>query len=397
MVGLAGAIETSVRLIFGDRTPAAPEPTTDLDELIRHWTERLDADLLIIFDQFEEYLLYHPSDGEGTFAAEFPKPSRRATFGRTSSSPSARTPWPDSTLQGQDPNLLGNYYRVEHLDRESARAAILKPVERYNSSLRDGSHSSRPAWSTASSTMSPRARSSWGRPAAAPRNDLDDRSADRDAIPAAGDVPPVGRGVGGRLDGPSARDTGRLGGAERIVRTHLDEAMAAFLPSDSSSRRPSSASSSRRAGPRSPSRRSTWPASRGCRSTRSSRCSCSWRTSDRAGQRGQLADPAFRRAATGHDSRRFEIFHDVLAPAILDWRTRFEERRRRDAEERVEQESEARAAPSDAAPAGSLSSASSRARSWPSVVVAYQGRRSPDAERGRGGGGQRARGGAARH
>ena len=33
-----------------------------LAETIHWWTTILDADLLIILDQFEEYFLYHPHD-----------------------------------------------------------------------------------------------------------------------------------------------------------------------------------------------------------------------------------------------------------------------------------------------------------------------------------------------
>ena len=35
-------------------------------------------------------------------------------------------------FKGRIPNLFGNYLRLDHLDRRSARAAIEGPVERYN-------------------------------------------------------------------------------------------------------------------------------------------------------------------------------------------------------------------------------------------------------------------------
>jgi len=349
LAGLAGAIETSVRLVFGDRTPAAPESTSDLSELIRHWTDRLDAGLLIILDQFEEYLLYHgDEDGAGTFAVEFPKAladkSLRANFlVAIREDAIARL----DAFKSRIPNLFGNYLRLEHLDRESARAAVLGPVEEYN--RRSG---------TAAMLIEP-------------------ALVDRVLHDVARGQVVVGQTGQGTLETTSTADARietpylqlvmsrlwteesaagstevrlatleRLGGADRIVRTHLDEAMSAWPPD-----------------------RLEIAAAIFRYLVTPGGTKIALSAVDLAGFSGlpvgsiepvllQLADLGPRsdngtnarilrsvEAPLGQDSRRFEIFHDVLAPAILDWRSRFEEGQRRvEAEELVKQESEARAA-----------------------------------------------------
>jgi len=105
-----------------------------LEERLRRWTDAIDGDLLIILDQFEEYFLYHSAnDGPGSFAVEFPAAVNRLDL-RVSFLVSMRE---DSIakldfFKGRIPNLFDNYLRIDHLEREQARDAIVKPVERFN-------------------------------------------------------------------------------------------------------------------------------------------------------------------------------------------------------------------------------------------------------------------------
>lgn len=103
-------------------------------EALDEWTKRVRGQLLIILDQFEEYFLYHQNeDGEGTFAREFPRavnnPSLAANF---------LVSFRDDAMSKMDffkvrvPKLYGNYLRIEHLNRQSARAAIEEPIRLYN-------------------------------------------------------------------------------------------------------------------------------------------------------------------------------------------------------------------------------------------------------------------------
>jgi hypothetical protein len=97
-------------------------------------TEAVAGDLLIILDQFEEYFLYHAAaDGDGTFAVEFPRVVNRPDL-RVSFLVSMRE---DSIakldfFKGRIPNLFDNYLRIDHLERSQARDAIVKPIEEFN-------------------------------------------------------------------------------------------------------------------------------------------------------------------------------------------------------------------------------------------------------------------------
>lgn len=108
-----------------------------LTETLGDWSNALSADFLIVLDQFEEYFLYHdPRADGGDFAREL---ARAVTQfgGRSNFLISIRE---DALgrlerLKGLIPNLFGNYLRIDYLDRESARTAITGPVERYNQLL----------------------------------------------------------------------------------------------------------------------------------------------------------------------------------------------------------------------------------------------------------------------
>ena len=103
-------------------------------------TEAVEGDLLIILDQFEEYFLYHSTaDGPGTFAVEFPRVVNRSDL-RVSFLVSMRE---DSIakldfFKGRIPNLFDNYLRIDHLERTQARDAIVKPIDQFNKRLTPG-------------------------------------------------------------------------------------------------------------------------------------------------------------------------------------------------------------------------------------------------------------------
>jgi hypothetical protein len=110
------------------------EPNATLADFLHKWTECVGSELLIILDQFEEYFLYHPQDiGVSSLAEELPRavnrPGLRANFLISIREDAlARMDF----FKGRIPNLFDTYLRIEHLDRESARAAIEKPVEEFN-------------------------------------------------------------------------------------------------------------------------------------------------------------------------------------------------------------------------------------------------------------------------
>ena len=147
VAGLVQKVEKDVKKIL----PAVkvPEPGTSLAKTLENWAKVLVTDpersgkLLIILDQFEEYFQYHShEDGEGTFAFEFPRAINESGL-PVNFLISLR----EDTLakldhfKGRISNLFGNYLRIPHLDEESAVDAIRKPLGVFNQRLKAGEKS----------------------------------------------------------------------------------------------------------------------------------------------------------------------------------------------------------------------------------------------------------------
>jgi len=133
---LAEAIRASaVEALGGEELPPW-RPSEPFVEMLRDWTERVRT-LLVVLDQFEDYFRYHPDeDGEGTFATEFPRivndPNLRVNFVVSI----REDAWAKlDRFEGRIPRLFANYVRVEHLSREAAREAIEGPVDEWNRRL----------------------------------------------------------------------------------------------------------------------------------------------------------------------------------------------------------------------------------------------------------------------
>jgi len=104
-----------------------------LTEAIRTWTEELNSDLLIILDQFEEYFLYYPEEEGCNFDVEFPRAVNdqglRVNFLIAIREDALAKL---DRFKGRIPKLFENYLRLEYLDLESGRNAIIKPIEQFN-------------------------------------------------------------------------------------------------------------------------------------------------------------------------------------------------------------------------------------------------------------------------
>jgi WD40 repeat protein len=91
-----------------------------------------ERDVYVVLDQAEEYFLYHPGDaGPGSFAEALP--AVVTTLPRVNVLISLRE---DSLAKldrfaGRVPGLFGNTLRLDRLDRNAARSAVLRPAERY--------------------------------------------------------------------------------------------------------------------------------------------------------------------------------------------------------------------------------------------------------------------------
>jgi hypothetical protein len=103
-------------------------------ELLEAWSDRLDGDILLILDQFEEYFLYHANeDGEGTLFEELPRALNRGTLQANVLISIREDAYAQlDRFKGRVSFLYDNYLRVDHLDREAARAAIERPIEERN-------------------------------------------------------------------------------------------------------------------------------------------------------------------------------------------------------------------------------------------------------------------------
>jgi Novel STAND NTPase 1 len=133
VAGLSAAIRAAAGL-----EPSADEPA--LADTIAACTLRSGRDLVVILDQFEEYFVYHrQEDGDGTFAAEFPRALNRRDL-----SVSFLVSIREDALarldrfKGRIPNLFGNYLRMDRLDRSAGKDAIVRPLKEYGRHLTNG-------------------------------------------------------------------------------------------------------------------------------------------------------------------------------------------------------------------------------------------------------------------
>jgi WD40 repeat protein len=118
------------------RSTLPPGPTPDrVDEAIQEASLATDAALLVILDQFEEYFLYRSREMPGrSFADELAACINRVDLRGNfliSVREDAYSGLGD-VFKGRISNVYGNYFHLEHLTREAAREAIEKPVAAYN-------------------------------------------------------------------------------------------------------------------------------------------------------------------------------------------------------------------------------------------------------------------------
>ena len=120
-------------LLDRDDLPDPPAGAT-LAEVLDHWCGEVHGKLLLLFDQFEEYFLYHGQEsGPGTFDLEFPQAVNRADL-RANFLLSIRD---DALAQldrfkGRIPGLFDNRLQIDHLGLAAARDAVTLPIREYN-------------------------------------------------------------------------------------------------------------------------------------------------------------------------------------------------------------------------------------------------------------------------
>jgi hypothetical protein len=271
--------------------------------------------LLLILDQFEEYFLYHPRDV--TFDEDLAR-----IVNTESLNVNVLISLREDSLsrldrfKGRIPQLFNNYLRIKHLNRESGRDATEKPVARYRELFPDRAIAFEPA--------------------------LVDEILDSVTI---GKVEVGERGRGAiesgtsRIEAPflqlvlvrlwqdaltrsskkvTAADLHRLGGANVIVQTHLEQVLAKLTP---------------------PQRELAAEVFRYLITPTGSKVAHSavdlaalTQTNEQAVRELLMAFTSgsnrilrVTEASNGDTGQRFEIFHDILGLAILEWRRRFVE------------------------------------------------------------------------
>ena len=128
------ALKAAVASACGERLEAVS--SASLSELLVNAARATYSTIAVILDQFEDYFLYHPPAADGGFDAELATAVNRqdvpAGFLLSIREDAL------SLLDRFDkriPNLLGNYLRLEHLDREAAERAIREPLKRYKGGI----------------------------------------------------------------------------------------------------------------------------------------------------------------------------------------------------------------------------------------------------------------------
>jgi hypothetical protein len=338
---LIDGIGEEVARALGEASPPEVAPSGGLAETLAVWTARWHMELLVILDQFEEYFLYHRDEaGPGTFITEFPpavdRPDLPVSFlVAIREDALARL----DRFKGRIPNLFENYVRIRHLSAGQAEAAILEPLRRLNQ-LSPGQE----PW-TAEPELVRRVLEGVqvGRVVLA--------VVGRGTAEAAGQPPdpaietPYLQMVLTRLWARETEEGSRrlrlrtleaLGGPQRIVRTHLDEALDGlgaeqqeaaaavfhYLVTPSGSKIGHSAADL--------ANYTGLPAER----VRSVLAAL-------AAPDARIIRPVPAPPGLGEEPR-YEIFHDVLAPAILGWRAQWSARRQAEAAARRQLEQRAR-------------------------------------------------------
>ncbi len=304
-----------------------------LNEQLKTWAERVNGALLILLDQFEDYFLYHPNeDGPGTFAYEFPLVvTDTQTHVNFVISIREDALAKLDRFEGRIPTLFDNYIRIDHLDRDAARAAIVKPIEQYNKGVGDQGWrvSVEPALVEAVLDETKTGRVSLGDSGVgAVKDELESGENEN----AARIETPFLQLVMTRLWDEELRAGSqvlrletltRLGGAERIVRTHLDNTLNT-LPAKE------------RAVAAAMFHYLVTPS--GAKIAHTARDLAEYT----GNQEKDLLPVLEKMSASGirilrpvapppdqmDAPTRYEIFHDVLAPAMLDWRRRYYQARR---------------------------------------------------------------------
>ncbi len=327
MAALLDAVQSELVDVFGPELAPSERAATPTDTL-HDWTGRLDCDLLLVLDQTEEYFLYHEQEeGRGTLVGELPELVTRPGL-RVSVLLAIR----DDALarldrfKGHIPNLFANYLRLDHLDKRAGRAAILGPIEQYNALAQPESRAGiEPELVEALLDETTTGRLSLGHRG----RGVVRQSGARTRVEAPYLQLVLHRlweeelAVGSSLMRLETLE--RLGGANEVVRTHLERALSEFPTEDKDVAADVFS-------------HLVTPSGTKIAHGLHDLARYAHVDEDRLEPivtrlvHERILRPVAKRANGsvngGADTAPYEIFHDVLGEAVLDWRTRYESERR---------------------------------------------------------------------
>ena len=325
---LMSAMQEAAREAFGRDNGAAPwEPGTSVVGALRSWTAGVHT-LLVVLDQFEDYFLYHGDErGEATIADALPAIVNEPNLGVNVLLSIREDAWAKLDLfEGRIPRLFGNYLRVEHLSGAGAREAIERPVEEWNNRLAPGEQRY---------TLEPElvdavidAAASGGLALTNENRVADPNATSTDEIEA-----PFLQLVMDRLWratlAANSRELGvarldDLGGPQRIVENHLLEALGALTPGEQGVAADAFAfmvTRSRTKVAHTASDLAEW--------TKRPEPEVSAVLDKLCRGEGGRILRAVGSPAGEPGETQYELFHDLLAEPVLDWRRSYEENRAR--------------------------------------------------------------------
>lgn len=293
-----------------------------LDQFLEEVGRRTRKTIAVIFDQFEEYLLYNPADGKRgrAFDAELARAVNREDIDANflisiRDDAVARL----DRFQTYIPDVVGNSLRLEHLDLEGARRAVEKPLAHYNEVA------ARRGEPDLMMDIEPELVGALlnevqiGRVTVSPqagKGQLSETSRVETPFLQMVLMKVWNAERAARVSILRAATFQRLGGAQKIVRDHVDSVMRSLTPAQ---REASSAIFDRLVTP--------------------SGSKIAYNAADLhnfAGEYGEAVPSLLERLgerdvrivravapAAGSTEVRYEIFHDVLSGALLAWRARY--------------------------------------------------------------------------
>jgi hypothetical protein len=331
----------ALQMLAGDEPLTTPRES--LVESLRAWTER-SGPLLLVLDQFEEYFRYHPEEGAGDqlsgFAAELALIVNDPDLAVNVLVSIREDAWPKLDIfEGHIPVVFENYIRVDHLDVDAAREAIVGPITAWNRTLAPGTET----YEVNSTLVDAVIEAACG----------------RSMLAAEADTVPDEMTVGDRIEAPflqlvlerlwratvadGAHSLTRerldsLGGARRIVENHVNEALARIPERDpaSGARERDIASDSFRFLVSSDRTKIAQRATDLATWTRRAESQVTAVLEKLSSGESRILRGVVGSAANEAHTGAYELFHDVLAEPILAWRRRHEAaRQRRAARERL--------------------------------------------------------------